>query len=573
MQASSHTSDLTLRWRLSAELVALIVWRLFPDVQLAGGGVNSLGFYYDFVFRQPLTKEMLELIDVELYRFVKEDHPIRYLSIMRENAQSLFTHHKHLKLAERAGQEECNILELLQVGDFYGICPVLALESTLEAGHIKLLDCYELAQDETQEDAPRSTRLIGTSQMHAKELKSFVKTYEAFLKKRDHRTLGPKLNLFSFSESMGALGVVWHPKGMRLRRILQEWLDKKTLDSAMISTPLALREDFLSLSTQTIEPFHFEGRGYVLRPSFLPQHLTHLKSSLMDSEELPWKVTEAGNVFHFFPHSQWWGLFCTSTFHFDQTTVCCKREQVVSELISSLRFIEQIITIFGFKAHWILVVGRVKSPKNRQAQEAIEWLKQAFYESGCRLPLAPDWFEEVEGETPRLELRISDAIGREWAASGVRIVTASSEVKAQYDLLEAHARSSLVVFTRHIWGSLERFVGLLLEHYEGILPFWLAPEQVRLFAIGAADRGYAQEVGRRMEQKGLRVRLDLRQSKLGGRIHEAEIENVPYLVIVGEQERLKQKISVRAAGKAKDNQLVDLETFLKAILIGESESA
>lgn len=559
-----QSSDLVPGWRLGAELLGYVVWRLFPDVQLVGGGVNSLGFYYDFVFRQPLTKETLELVDVELYRFIKEDHPVRYLSMMRENAKSLFEHHRHFLLAEKAGEEDCNILELLQIGEFFGLCPTLTLASTLEAGHIKLLNCAVVAQEEEGADSLTITRITGTSRPFAKELKSFLKTYEAFLKKRDHRLLGPKLNLFSFSEKMGPLGAIWHPKGMQLRRILQEWLIQKIGPSAEICTPTAVKENFLPADSQILEPFYFDGKEYLLRPSFLLQHLESMKNFSFDPEELPWKVSETGTVFRYYPESQRWGLFCACSYLSDHTTICCKKEQVVPELISSLHFIEQIITIFGFKAQWFMVAGRVKSPKNRQEQEAIGWLKHAFQESQCSYPLAPDLCEEEEGETPRLELRISDPLGREWAASGVRILAAVPEDLTKSDYLD-DMRSSLVVFSRQLWGSLDRFVGLLLEHFEGVLPFWLAPEQVRVIAIGEANRDYAKEVSRHLEQKGMRVRLDLRQGKLGGRIHEAEIENVPFLLLIGEQERLKQKISVRAAGKGSHNQLVDLEEFLTEV--------
>ena len=264
-------------------------------------------------------------------------------------------------------------------------------------------------------------------------------------------------------------------------------------------------------------------------------------------------MSETGSIFSPLPESQEWGLFCASSYQCEQTTICCKKEQVIAELISSLRFIEQIITIFGFKAQWILVIGRVKSPKNRQEREAIEWLKHAFQESGCCIPLVPDLCEELEGETPRLELRISDAIGRGWAVSTIRVLTGAGAENVQ---------DARVVFTRSVFGSVERFVGLLLEHYEGNLPFWLVPEQVRVFAVGEANGDYALAVGQRLKHEGLRVKVDLRQSKLGGRIHEAELENIPYLLIVGEQERLKHKINVREAGKSNDNHLVDLETFV-----------
>lgn len=541
-------SELPFQWRLSGELLAYIVWRLFPKVQLIGGGTHSIGFYYDFIFHQPLTKESLELIEVELHRFIKEDHPIRYLSMMRENAQSLFEHHHLPIFAERAGEEESNIVELLQMDDFFTLCPHLPFASTLEVGYVKLLDCQEIFEEED-----KITRLTGTSRTFAKELKTFIKSYDA-LKKRDHRILGPKLNLFSFSE--GSFGVIWHPKGMMLRQLIQDIIDKKGEVIPFISTPIATQEKSLN----SIEPFYFEGDEYYLRSSFLRQHLESIKHFSLDPEDLPWKFTEKGEIFLGLSESQEWGLFCCSSNWGDFTTICCKKNQVIPELISSLQFIEQIITIFGFEARWVLVVGRLKNQNINLQQEAIEWLREAFNTSRATLPFAPD-FHEDEGETTRLELRICDALGREWTVSEVGILTASQK--------EIHSQ----IISRRVICSFERFVGLLLEKYEGVLPFWLAPEQIRVMSIGQANRKYAEEVSKKLVQNGWRVKLDLKEGKLGTRIHEAEIENIPFLLLIGEQERMKNKISVRRAGKPDHNQLVDLDVFLQTLLKGERESA
>lgn len=559
-----HSFDLTPHWHLASELLALTVLKLFPNVQLVGGGVNSLGFFYDFIFQQPLSEGMLELIEVDMHRFIKEGHDLRFLSMMRENAQSLFEHHGLERLAEKAGHEECNIVEILQIGDFYGLCPALAFATTEEAGYVKILECAGLPQ-ENPLDEWRVTRITGTSQLHSKELKSFLKTYDQFLKKRDHRHLGPKLNLFSFSKEGDPLGIVWHSKGIRLRRFLQDWLVKQLPQPPHeISTPAAVRQDFHPATPNQLEPFRFEGSDYVLRSSPLRQHLHYFRNYPFGSEEFPWQINEYAEVYHDIPDYQRWGLFSACSHLSDQTTICSEKKQVIPELISSLQFIEQIITIFGFTARWVLIASRQKTPKARQESEAIGWLRIAFQESNSRFPLSPDLLEEDEGETPRLELRIHDAIGRQWPASAIRIVIPLQEGDS-VRFTDRKEASSLVVWTRQIWGSLDRFIALLIERFEGEFPLWLAPEQVRVFAIGEANNAYAAQICTRFEQKGLRAGLDVRQSKLAVRIHEAETENIPYLVLVGEQERAKEKISVRAADKFKQNLTIDLESFLNKI--------
>jgi threonyl-tRNA synthetase len=555
MQIPFQPSELTEQQFLSTEVLALTVWRLFPNVVLVGGGVNSIGFYYDFIFEQPLTESMFELIEVHMHRFGKEEHPLRSISMMRENAQTLFEHQGHFLLAERAGNQSANIIDLVQIGDFYDLCPPLSLTNAQEMGHVKLIDSMEFTQ-ELEEDVT-ITRLIGRSEKTARDLKRFLKSYDSFLKKKDHRTLGPKLNLFSFSRSMGSLGVIWHAKGLQLQQFLFNWL-KSQLPEAIdeISTPIALLQDFSTPDAQCLESFDFEGQDYCLRSSLLFQHLEFLRQFPFESEDLPKRVLECTPFFRQIQESQRWGLLNQCNYKGEQATICCLRRQVASELISSLHFIEQIITIFDFEAQWYLIASRQKTPKARQEQEAVNWLKQAIQDPSRLFPYFPEIHEE-EGEGPRLELRVRDVLGREWPVSRLGVIQSIQDVS-----LVDHPEEKLVIITRQVWESLDRLIALLIERYEGALPFWLVPEQVRVLAIGEANRVYARQVSQHLQQAGLRVKLDLRQSKLGVRVHEAEKEQVPYVVLIGEQERVKRTISVRAAEKFNQSQSVDIETFV-----------
>ena len=361
---------------------------------------------------------------------------------------------------------------------------------------------------------------------------------------------------------MGVLGTVWHPKGIVLQQILRDWIKQQLPEKEPeIFTPLVVRQSFLQKEANALEPFVFEGDNYQLSPAPLHQHLAFLKNFPLNSEDLPWKITEYASVYQYFPEPQWWGLFCSCQYLTDHTTICCPKSQIIPELISSLHFIEQIIKIFGFEANWYLTAARQKTPKARQEQEGIEWLKQAIQAKPCFYPFVPQLQEEDEGKGPRLELRVLDVLGREWSLSALSIIRHVHEAQA-IPYPGAEGQSPLIVFTRHLWGSLDRFIGLLVERYEGDFPLWLAPEQVRVIGIGEADRTYAKHVHRLFQQKGLRARLDMRSAKLGARVHEAERENVPYLVLIGEQERLKQKISVRLGQRADRHQFVELEEFL-----------
>lgn len=557
--SSSQDSNFTEQRFLAAEVLASVVWNLFPNVVLKGGGLHSLGFYYDFIFQQPLTESMVELIEVHFHRFIKEGHLVRSISMMRENAQTLFEHHEHFLLAERAGEQHSNILDLVQIGSFYGLCPSLSLSSTDQIGHIKLLETLTLVQDLEGEDIV-ITRFIGTVQGSAKDAKKFWKNYESFLKKKDHRLLGPQLRLFSFSESMGDLGVIWHPKGLQVRQILLEWVRKQLPEEELqIATPLAVRQNFLEKFPQPLEPFLFENQEYCLRPSLLQQHLEFLEKFPLENEAFPWRVNECTPIFRPLFEFQKWGLLSQCAYMTEQTTICCFREQLISELIYSLIFIEQIITIFGFEAQWYLVASRQKSPKARQEREAVQWLKQVIEIQPLSYPVSSK-IQEEEGEGPRLELRIRDVLGREWPVSRVGVIPPTLPNGAVLS-----DKQNCVILTRQIWESLDCFIALLIERYEGVFPFWLAPEQVRVMAIGEANQAYARQISQDWKRKGLRVKLDIQSAKLSLRIHEAEKEKIPYLVLIGEQERIKQKISVRAAERLNQSQSIDSETFFNRI--------
>lgn len=544
-------STLSLSRHLATELLAYTVVHLFPNVLCVGGGTNSLGFYYDFVFEQPLTAGMIEFIEVHLRTLIKEERPLRSLSMMRENAQSLFEHHGQPLLAYRAGQYSENIIDLIQIEAFYGLCPEHPFTSTHEAGVVKLLDQSEYTQ-QIQDEEFIVTRLTGTNQENSQELKQFLKRYDAFRKRQDHRILGPQLHLFHFSGRLGSLGVVWEPKGMRLRQILQEWITRQLPQEVQaVSTPAVVKRDFFKKDDESLESFHFEEEAYQLIPSLTRQHVDLLRHLVSDPEDLPYRIAEQAMVYHAYPESQQWGLLCACASLVDQTTICCAPSQILTELISSLHFIEQIFRIFDFKAHWCLIASRHKSPRARQEQEAIGWLKQAI-QTSPRLYSDLLELQEEEGDGPRLELRVTDVIGREWPLSVISIV---QHVPAMKEF-------PAVIVTRHLWGSFDRLIALLIERYEGEFPLWLAPEQVRVLTIGEANQAYAKQVTQQLQQRGVRVGLDQRQAKLNQRVHEAEKEKVPYLVLIGDQERAKQGISVRAAGRSHHTRFVDLEAFL-----------
>ncbi|MFI0435436.1 MAG: His/Gly/Thr/Pro-type tRNA ligase C-terminal domain-containing protein [Parachlamydiaceae bacterium] len=560
MQISSTSQAPLDQQYLASEIMALVVCQLFPTALLVGGGVDSIGFYYDFVFEQPLTDRALELIEVAVRQFAKEEHLVRSISMMRENAKTLLDYHHHPILAEKAESHPLNIIELIQIGDHYGVCPALSLTSSQEIGIVKLLKFSEFARF-FEGDEVVVTRIAGVCRNSLRDLKAFLKSYESFLKKKDHRFLGEKLDFFSISPVSGPLGVVWHAKGCWLKRFLIEWLRNQNRQEVFeVSTPSIALDSFLGNHDRAFNSFEFEGECYRLRSSPIRQHLELLGGMDLAPDQLPVRLSESASFYTHIPQPHCWGLLNQSSYVGEQTTICCLKEQVVVELISSLHFIEQIITIFCLEARWVLIASRQKTPKAKQERELVVWLKQAIESQPRLFSFSSEIEEKEEIEGPGLELRVRDVLGREWPVSFLGFI-ASTESLSLTDQLG----KKLFILTCQVWSSIDRFIALLIEHYEGVLPLWLVPEQARILVIGQSNLIYAQDVCKRLREGGLRVKIDCSQSKLGVKVHDAQSQHIPYLIIVGELERLKNTINVRTAEKFHHHQSVDVETFLRGI--------
>lgn len=550
-----HSNELFAKRRVAAELLGYAVWKLFPNVLLAGGNATNLGFYYDFIFEQPLLDSALSLIEVNLRTLLKEDKPLRYANMMRENAQSFFIHHHQPYLAEKAEEDEQNIIELLQIEDYTGICPVSDIQSTNEIGAIKLLH----VQKELE-----ITRIIGTAFPSPQELKKFTKQYDYYLKKKDHRLLGKELNLFSQPEQ--SIEWLWHPKGQLLRQILQDWVSSGQ-EAQQVTTPLINKIPVKSQFKYFL--IDLEEDIYAFASLSIRQHIRLLSLQCRSQETLPVRLVEYGPIYQNWPKSELDGLFCAYSAWSDRMTICCQKEQVIKELISCLHFIEQIIKIFGFEAHWYIITSLRKSAKEKAEKEAIEWLTEAIQESSISYSFHNERVEEEQLEGPRLELRLIDELQREWPGATVTIVVherkALDLLKDQIQNGEGSDRSPVVI-TQSVWGSLDRFIALLVERCEGILPLWLAPEQVRFLAIGEAAHCFVEEAAEQSRSRGIRVKVDKRSIKLSEKVHDARLEKVPYLVVVGEQEVRKNHLTVQSLRGSDRSQVLKLDEFLDLIL-------
>lgn len=532
----------------AAELLAFAICDLFPKVLLAGGGATDIGFYYDFIFPQPIQEHMLELIEVRMRALSKEEFEIRSLSMMRENAFDFFIHHKQPILANLALEEENNVLSLYQIGKFYDLVHSNVLLSLEEIKGIKLLDIEIVQRVLPGHEWGDIVRIKGTAFSNPYDLKQFLKAHEK-LKKFDHRIIGPELQLFKFLEKTGDVDCFWLPKGyILLEKLTQLWVERCLQQNIqIISSPLVVPENFLSRKENLFPSFIVQDESYVLSQSRVKHHIQIFKE--LDNV-LPLRLGEIFSVYENIEEVHRWGLYRKFSHLSDLVTIFCREDQVNQELIYSLQIFEQFITIFGFEAHWYLSGTENPSAQTKARKQGIEWLKQALEHLAIAYSEKPD----APGE-PYLEVRFVDALGREWLGSSIGIIQPSREGDKQIP----------VIITRQLFGSLDRFVGLLTEFHKGHFPLWLAPEQIRILMVGEQNRTFAEQVFEKCKQQGWKVKLDGRDEKLSVKVHSAEKEKVPYLVIVGDKETSKGQVTVRSWQERERTDLFDVDAFLDKI--------
>lgn len=552
---------LSLR-RCAAVLLAYAVKELFPGVQLVEGDTTDYGFYYDFIFEQRLPDQAFPLIEVKIKALIKEGLEIRSLSIMRENAGALLLHTEQPFLAERAIQEELNIISLLQIGEVYDICPPLPFKTTAELGCIKLLEVtQELSDSLEEQDVIEVIRIQGTAFTDPSDLKKMVKAFNQ-LKKRDHRYLGPQLGLFAFLEETGSVNCFWYPKGEVIKRVLKElWEGEcQRQHASFVSTPLVVKSSFLK-TPHLFPPFSIKEEEYVLSQSRLSHHLL-LFNQLSKQHEPPIRFAEVTCEYREWKKTQLWGLFRSNSWTSDTLSVFCKQEGILKEIISSLHFFLKIVKIFNFEGQWYLVASKQKGSYKKREERAIQWFAEALQQ--CELPYLIEETQDPKGwQDPCLEMRFTDCLGREWRGPHLEIPVHSLVHLSPFQGKEGS--QAPVILIKSLFDSWDRFIALLIEQCEGIFPLWLAPEQIRVLAIGEQNLAYASHVFKECEEQGFRVQLDSRSEKLGIKIHEAEREKIPYLIIVGEKERNKQLVTIRSSQQREGEQTISLNEFLKNV--------
>ena len=533
-----------------AHVMAAAVCRLYPDVKLDIGPPTDEGFYYDFDLPHRLSTDDFEAIEKMMQQIIEEDHPFTSQEVTREEATSMLEGqpYKLERLADIPADEK---ITFFTCGEFTDLCRGPHVEST---GAIKAHQLVNVAGSyyRGKETQPMLQRLYGTAFSQPKELRLYLKQLEE-AKKRDHRRLAKELDLFSISENVGPGLVNWHPKGARIRSIIESFWKEEHFRNGydMLYTPHVGKASLWETSGHLdfyregmYAAMDVDGQEYFTKPMNCPFHIEIYKSSLRSYRELPLRWAELGTVYRYEKAGTLHGLFRVRGFTQDDAHIFCSTEQVESEIIEVIRFCNFIWKTFGFseiKAYLSTRPEKAVGDPERWDQ-ATQSLETAIKKEGL-----PYEIDEGGGAFygPKIDLKIKDAIGREWQTSTIQF---DFNLPERFDLKyigsdgEAHRP---YMIHRALFGSLERFFGILTEHYAGGFPVWLAPEQVRVLPLTEDQHDFADEVTSTLQKADIRTSIDKKQTKLNAKIKNAQLEKIPYMLIIGKDEVAEQKVAIR----------------------------
>lgn len=553
--------------------MAHAVKNLFPDVKIAIGPSIEEGFYYDFDTKTPFTPEDLEKIEAEMARIVQAGAGFSCREVTRDEALEMFGDEPYkLELIRELPDGEA--ITIYEEGGFIDLCRGPHVASAKDLGAYKLLSIAG-AYWRGDERNPMLQRIYGTAFPTAEELDAYLAML-AEAEKRDHRRIGRDLDLFSLQEEAGPGLVFWHPKGALVRKLIEDYWRDQHLSSGydLLYTPHIARQDLwktsghLDFFTENMyQPMEVEGSPYLIRPMNCPFHLLIYKSRVRSYRELPIRWAELGTVYRYERSGVLHGLLRVRGFTQDDAHIMCTRDQLDSETRRVLSFVLNMLKRFGFSEYHIYLSTRPEKyvGEDQAWDEATAALRAALEDEG----LAYD-VDEGGGAFygPKIDVKIRDAIGREWQCSTIQVDFNEPE---RFDLTyigQDNAQHRPIMIHRALLGSLERFFAVLIEHYMGAFPLWLAPVQAVVLPIADRHGDYAHTVADRLRAEGFRAEVDDRNEKTGYKIREAQLQKVPYMLIVGDREQESGAVSVRsrAEGDKGALQVDDLVAQMKAEL-------
>ena len=553
--------DLSVLRHSCSHIMAQAVKEFWPQAKLAIGPSIEDGFYYDFDKKEPFSEEDLAKIEKKMLEIVQKDAPFIRQELDRQEAGDLFRQMQEPYKVELINGLADNSVSLYKTGDsFLDLCRGPHVNSTGQVKAFKLLSVAG-AYWHGIETNPMLQRIYGACFETKQELDQYLNNLEE-AKKRDHRKLGPALGLFDiYHDKAGAGLVFYHPKGAVLRRIIEDYEKDEHLKRGyqMVITPHIMRQELWQTSghyefyRQNMYTFKIEDKEFVLKPMNCPGHILIYKSSLRSYRELPIRLFELGTVYRHERSGVLHGLLRVRGFTQDDAHIFCTSEQLKEEIKKIVDFVFLTMRDFGFNDVSIELSTRPKDSIGRDDdwRRATSALEDSLKEKGL-----PYDINEGDGAFygPKIDIKLKDALKRKWQCATIQCDFA---LPGRFDLKyvdnEGKERQP-VMLHRVILGSLERFLGALVEHYAGAFPLWLAPAQAMIIPIRKEDEGYAAGIKEKLLAEGIRVDLDCGNETLTKRIRNAELARYPYIIITGQKEAQAQKIAVRKRGAGDQGQ-------------------
>ena len=559
----------------TSHLMAQAVKELYPTAEVTIGPAIENGFYYDFKFERAFTPEDLEKIEARMKELVKKDIQLERYTLPRDEAidyfKSIGEHYKAEIISEIPAGE---IISLYRQGDFTDLCRGPHVPST---GKLKVFKLMKVAGAYWRGDSKNEMlqRIYGTAWAKKEDQEAYL-TMLAEAEKRDHRRLGKELDLFHLQEEAPGL-IFWHAKGWTLWQVVEQFMRRIYRENGyqevkapqLLDRSLWERSGHWAKYRSNMFTTESENRYYALKPMNCPGHIQLFNAGLRSYRDLPLRYGEFGQCHRNEPSGALHGLMRVRGFTQDDGHIFCTEDQILKECMDFTRIVRDVYHTFGFEDILYKVATR---PEMRIGEDAV-WDKAeaALIESldACGLP-----YEILPGEGafygPKIEYHLKDCLGRTWQCGTIQVdFQMPGRLGAEY-VAEDNSRKVPVMLHRAILGSLERWIGMLIEHYAGAMPVWLSPVQVAVASITDAQAEFAADVARKMREAGIRVIEDLRSQKINYKIRELTLQKLPYIAVVGDKEAQSGTVSVRARG-GKNLGVMPIEEFI-ARVVSEDQS-
>ncbi len=536
----------------TAHVMALAVREIFgTNVKIAIGPSIENGFYYDFLRNQPFNPEDFEKIEKKMEEIVRQALPFSRTEIQSSEAISSFKAEDEKYKVELIQNLDTETVSLYQVGEFTDLCRGPHVPNTSFIRAFKLLRVAG-AYWRGDENNDVLQRIYGTSFFDKKDLKKHLHALEE-AKKRDHRKLGRELELFTTQEDIGAGLILWQPKGAQLRRLVEDyWKDEHYRhDYDLLYTPHIARQDLWKTSghldfysENMYSPMDIDGIPYQLKPMNCPFHIGVYTNKKRSYRELPLRWCELGTVYRYERAGALHGLLRVRGFTQDDAHIFCRPDQLEDEIYNILELNLHILKTFGFEKYDIYLSTRPEKyvGSDESWDLATESLKLALEKKGLKFMIDPG---EGVFYGPKIDIKIKDQLGRSWQCSTIQV---DFNLPERFNLSFTGSDNSdhrPIMIHRALMGSLERFIGVLIEHYAGVFPLWLAPIQARILNITDDQSEYCENVFMQLRKAGLRIEKNLRNEKLNYKIREAQVNKIPYMLIIGDKEKENGTVTVR----------------------------